>query len=126
MNAFPDHMHAVEQQIANRIISTVLKFNPDYHIEVEWGDGPEGNPNTRDRKAIQKETNATDVTVYRVKRPGTDRWINVGHFLLVHGNHSDVYSDYGWAWRPSQEDDREYHKMIMDKLDGQIRRKVFD
>ena len=94
MAQFPDFADAEESRIINKLITRVLS-EENMHIAVH--DGEEfATPPTRDRAQIQRETFATDVTVYvlytpSVKQPG--KWKRHGTVTMVHGNGEDVLSD---------------------------------
>lgn len=88
MTNFPEYMPQVEKLIVNRLISAVLKAG--WTISVF--DGEEWALKTStNRAAIQAETAATDETTYRIRSASGEA---LGQIWLVHGNGTDVISDY--------------------------------
>lgn len=88
--SFPAHMDPAEARIVNNLITKMLGRGGEIRVRdyeepddvfVDW---------TRDRVAIQKETNATCGTVYDFRFEGDNR---LGSVLLIHGNGEDVISD---------------------------------
>ena len=98
MSQFPDHMNATEARIVNRLLTAILTLS---HVPmmVRVHDGEEFATDwTTDRKEIQKETAATDVTVYVLAEKmddGSRR--RVGSVTLIHGNEDDVISDASYS-----------------------------
>jgi hypothetical protein len=88
IGAFPSYLWNDEAQIINRIITEVLnrKCVISVHNGEEWS-----VKKSSDRKAIQKEVAATDITQFRV-RDAEGQY--AGWFMLIHGNRTDVLSDY--------------------------------
>ena len=87
-NSFPAHMSAIEQEIANRIITSAL--DADMSISVFNGKEVTLRKST-DREAIQRETAACGETLYLFYRADGSR---LGNVWLVHGNDHDMISDY--------------------------------
>lgn len=101
---WPKWMDPEEARICNKLITGILTHG--YLVRVR--DGEEGDvlcPTTVNRLAIQRETNATGITLYDVMdalpfREGqplrTVRHARIGTFVLIHGNGEDVISDVTW------------------------------
>jgi hypothetical protein len=94
---YPDHMQETEQRIVSKLLDTLLANG----VHVRVFDGEEyATDFTEDRATIERETNATDVTVYelRLHRDGDNGAVNqyLGSITLIHGNDVDVISDYAW------------------------------
>lgn len=111
IGAYPDHMDRNEAQICNRLITSILQAG--YFICVRCGeDGDVSVKTTNSRKAIQKETAATGVTVYSLmeKPTGAPYGRYIGSIVLIHGNGADLISDMSW---PAASPDNE---AILDRL----------
>lgn len=85
---FPDHLSVTEGRIISKILDTALV---DPLVEIEVHDECEvAVKRTRDRAKIEAETAATCMTYFVFYRDGE----RTGTVMLVHGNESDVISDY--------------------------------
>lgn len=87
MSKFPDFLNRKEGEVINRLITAA--FEAGLEIQVEYGEGMGGEedlavPYTTDRAAIQAETAATGITLYRLRETGAPG--DVGVLMLVHGN----------------------------------------
>jgi hypothetical protein len=94
MSNFPDYMNATEVRIVNRLLTAILTSST-VPLTVRVNDGEEWATDwTTDRKVIQRETAATDVTIYALaeKMPDGTRQ-RIGTITLIHGNEDDVISD---------------------------------
>lgn len=99
---WPEWMDQTEARIINRLITAILARG----LKVRVWDGEEWATDlTDDRATIQKETHATEATVFVVYRDtrfmeGVEvqpqPWQRIGAFVLIHGNGEDVISDYSW------------------------------
>ncbi|WP_444668375.1 hypothetical protein [Cereibacter changlensis] len=94
--SYPAHMNPTEAKIINQLITTILDAG---HL-IRVFDGEEyASDWTGDRAEIQKQTAATDYTVFQVAdAAGRER---IGTITLIHGNGTDVISD--WSWKQSIE-----------------------
>lgn len=98
---FPDHLPVVEGRIISKVLDAALA-QEDVQIALYWeylgssDDGPEeGVTWTRDRSRLEAETGATGLTFYRFRRFDADgETRRLGWVMFVHGNHTDVLSDY--------------------------------
>jgi len=97
MAHFPDHMDRDEARVSNRLITAILD-HPD-NLAVRVFDGEQWATHwTRDRATIQRETAATDVTIYHLcKVSDTGAATRFGSITLIHGNGEDVVSDAAWS-----------------------------
>ena len=87
MSYFPAHMDSTEIKIINRVISAALQAG----LTISVADGEEWALRaSTDRAAIQRETNATDITEYLFRRNGE----KVGGVIFIHGNGVDVIHDW--------------------------------
>jgi hypothetical protein len=89
-HGFPDYMDNREIAVCKQILDRI--FDKGYAIAVN--DGEEwATKYTRDRRQIERETAATDVTIYRIGKPHGPGHTRIGDLVLIHGNHEDVLSD---------------------------------
>lgn len=91
MSHFPEWVPASERAIINGVITRAFKAG----LSISVYDGEEWALNrSQDRAAIQRETAATDETVYMLREVVSD--LRIGKVWFVHGNGEDVLSDYSW------------------------------
>ena len=90
MKHYPAHANKTEAKIINKIITSALKS--DYSISVFDGEDYSLLRSTT-RKEIKAECFATDETTLMFNRRDFDA-AKVGWVWLIHGNGSDVISDY--------------------------------
>ncbi len=107
IGSFPAHMDAHEAKICNRLITIILK-DDDMHIRV-WDGEDWSTVWTRDRPMIQRNTAATDHTLYYIsKRSDGGDYGLIGYIFLVHGNGEDIITDAGWSSKHPE------HEAILD------------
>lgn len=108
--AWPEWMDKDEAKIANKLISSILEAN--HEIRVRDEEGEVHCKATRVRAEVQKQTAATGITLYDVLSPNAftegraadQKHTKIGTFVLIHGNGTDLISDYSWpADKPENE-----------------------
>ena len=93
MAHFPEWLPKEEAAVINPFLTRVLRAG--HYIAVHDGEEVSLQP-TRDRKAIQKETAATDMTNFIIcdeSKVEGKKWKRIGTVVAIHGNLEDVLSD---------------------------------
>lgn len=92
-SAYPEWMDADEKTVCGALLTSIL--GEGYLVRVYEGEEGEAMTKiTTDRMAIEKETAASGITLWRVYEERTETHSYVGTAVLIHGNGVDVISDF--------------------------------